>query len=80
MKKIRLTEKELTDMIKRVINEGHELETIDSYIGADGTVKVIETKEGGKIKLQRKGNDVIFIGEVGPGFVYQQFGTVDDLY
>ena len=86
MKKIRLTEKELTNIIKRVINEnqiineGRELLNIDGYIETDGGIKIIETKEGGKIKLQRKGDNVIFIGEVGPGFLYQQFGTVDDLY
>jgi hypothetical protein len=83
MKKIRLTEKDLTNIIKKVIkeneliNEGRLIITnIEDYIENDGGIKIVETKEGGKIKLQRKGNDVIFLGELGSSFMY---GDVMDL-
>jgi hypothetical protein len=83
MKKIRLTEKDLTNIIKKVIkeneliNEGRLIITnIEDYIANDGGIKIVETKDGGKIKLQRKGNDVIFVGQIEPSFIY---GNVMDL-
>ena len=83
MKKIRLTEKDLTNIIKKVIkeneliNEGRLIITnIEDYIENDGGIKIVETKDGGKIKLQRKGNDVIFVGQIEPSFIY---GNVMDL-
>jgi len=75
MKKIRLTETELTNIVKRVINEnqlineGRQIIFIDDYIKTDGGIRIVETKEG-KIKLQRKGDSVICLGEVGPGFIW----------
>jgi len=70
MKKIvRLTESDLTRIVKRVINEGKIYIDIDEYINTDGGIRIVETK-GGKIKLQRKGDSVICLGEVGGGFIW----------